>query len=325
VSEQYIYVSCRCFRDGLTSEVPVPRPKLRLDGFGNLAPAKGGNAEDFSEELFDWMRDRACAHGCMRLVETIFHPYIEYPPVSLRDRRDIRNPRLVRELDSGRYPDLTRVLDEFPHAHGVVVWPDQAPDILGDLDRLAAHRLPGDTRTLVDERGTRLWPTIDQSGYDGNDTFTSVYDNPRPESDRVDLLEIGVSDHDVVVRSSTTGRELLRDKTIEQIVDRSDVARVGYRLFPGIQFRELASGTEANGYGDGVGHGSFANFHQPVHAYAQTLRVSQIPLVLADTAYFPRPLRAALEACIATGNPIVTYHSGSSLGFERADQASRVE
>jgi hypothetical protein len=197
VSEQYIYVSCRCFRNGQTSPPPIPRRDLRLDAFGNVSLADGTNAEDAPGELYEWVRDRACAHHHMREINAIFHSYLEYPAVPLRHGRSRDNSDLVRELDGGNYPELVRLLVRFRHAHGVVVWPSEASGLLAELARVAA--VP-----------------VQQPAHVGPDA------------------------------SSTT---------------------------------------------------------------------------LADTVYFLRPLKAALELCLANTNPIVTYYSGNSLGFDGAERA----
>lgn len=284
----------------------------------------GTIAEDFPEDLFDWMSDSACEHHYMREIETIFHPYLEYPSVWLREGRSLEHPEVVSELDSGHYPALVAVLDKFPHAHGVVVTPADAPGVLDDLDRLESVTMPTPTRVLLDESGVRLWPILDPSGFTGSREFTSVHNNPKPDVHRTDLLELGIVGTDIVVRSAVTLRALLRCPVVEQHVG-GDEIQVGYRILRRITFRNPVDGAEVSGYGHGVAHMDFGNLHEPDYRMPRTLRVVVKQRRLADGVYFPAPLRAALKCCIANDNPIVTYYSGHSLGFERAAEVGLAE
>jgi hypothetical protein len=78
MSETWTYVACTCFRDGLTSEPPVPRSELAYDRFGNVLMVGSRSGDDDPEALWDWRSGweehvpRACQHDFMRVIEEIW-------------------------------------------------------------------------------------------------------------------------------------------------------------------------------------------------------------------------------------------------------------
>ncbi len=61
--------------------------------------------------------------------------------------------------------------------------------------------------------------------------------------------------------------------------------------------------------------GSWYHYLQPRWS-SLGLQVRERELWISDIAWYLPRLRPLLEAAVTTGNPVVQYHNGASLGFE---------
>jgi hypothetical protein len=117
MSEPYLYVTCTCFRDGLTSPPPVAREHMTYDRFGNPMHRRSRTPWDDPSDLWDWREELACQHRYMEITEAIWWTV---DPHWLTDSN-----HWLRKYDRNRVPtpsaaDLALVSGQFPNALEVI-------------------------------------------------------------------------------------------------------------------------------------------------------------------------------------------------------------
>ena len=316
MSETYAYVACTCFRDGVSSDPPVPRSQLMLDPYGNVIMRSSHTGDDDPESLFDWRagwderRPAACTHHHMRLAEEIW------------TSSGCHDDRVDRLLEESGAPRLREILEE---GRGVGSWahviatPDDARDALPELDRILSGSLGKRTRVVVtDDLREVAWP-VDPDGYEGGADFTTL-DFQDPHRIGVDsMLEVGVVEHQLVVRDLSGESQTLRaDRIVSRREgDQSRQVRSDRHWHdpPRWTFVDEASGRQLHGDVSSTWPGSWYHYLQPRWS-SLGLQVRERELWISDIAWYLPRLRPLLEAAVTTGNPVVQYHNGASLGFE---------
>ncbi|MET3963097.1 hypothetical protein ABIE44_003031 [Marmoricola sp. OAE513] len=309
MSEHYAYVACTCWRDGKTT-VPPAEVEFRFDAYGNLRSPAGEMVEDWSDEMYEWATDTACPHRHMRLVEEIFVP--AYEP----------DPRLVDELVTGRYEHLRQVLDQASaySYRGVIAPAAIAASAKAEIDALSQVRVGPDTRVLVDRGGREPIEAIDLHGFPNEEgpIGLGVRDHYGAPTDH--LLEVGVDGLDLLVRTMTAEPvELLRAARLGQhVADDAEVVKAFQYLYAESTFTNLDSGESAAGYARPVTYMKFASVAdcELLWDKVEELTVAVRPLVMTDLGWYLPRLQALLEASVVTGNPVVMYYSGNSLGYD---------
>ncbi len=323
MSETYAYVACTCWRDGLTTDPPIPRSEVVYDRFGNIMIRGSLTPDDDTEEFWDWRYEQACSHHDMRLIEDIWQPV-----------RWRKNQRVLEALSP--YPVLCEVLDagEWASQATVLATPESAKVALGEWDALFSTRPQGSTQVVVDESGHavhRLYYDPDDPG----DSFVglSVYlrycqrhaRSPVPE----DLIEIGVRQGVLVVRRCADSQELLRSAALTQEVlsqaADGDTALAGDDLsirwesvtFSKIRITDPDSGRSVEGYSIPMTCDTYSDLsgYERQQIIPQTVRTAAMPSVWSDLYWPLGPMRAYLQAAVDTGNPMVGYYTNNSLGY----------
>ena len=124
---------------------------------------------------------------------------------------------------------------------------------------------------------------------------------------------------DFVVRDHPEHRELLRAKRLQQAVEPADVIRWSIWDYVKVSLTDPDTGNSVVGYSQGIRQGGHdATVGQLAKAtFLQTATIGEVPRVWTDDLWPLRFIRPLLEASVTTGNPLVGYYSGSSLGYEQ--------
>jgi len=319
MSEHWVYVACNCFRDSLLrSEPPVPRSGIVFDKYGNVMEKRSRTPEDDSERFYDWRVEQACSHDHMRLVNEIWWT---------RDWRD--NGEAGRTIASGSFPYLEAVLDngESFDAATVLATPELAELAIRDLDGLLQLVPHGTTRTVFDNGGNVAIRPVDYAQLPGPGfkPLNDVYENREPDhwdappEKLRQLVEIGLDGLEFVVRDHPEHRELLRAKQLRQVAEPTDTIRWSIWDYVKVVLTDPGTGNSVTGYSQGIRQGGDdAILGQLVNAtFVEMAAVDEVPRMWTDDLWPLQFIRPLLEASASTGNPLVGYYSGSSLGYEQ--------
>ena len=323
MSENEVYVACTCYQDGLTTEPPIPRSDIVFDRFGNIMRRGSQTPEDDPEEFWEWRDDHACQHYEMRLIEEIWH--------APRWRDDQMIEKVLKT-----YPALCTILDgsNCCSQATVLASPELTGEALEQWESLFATRPGGSAQVVVDGKGL----VVDRPHYDPDapvDRFIGLsgyfdycqrYARTSPPED---LIEIGVQGSDLVVRRYTDSQELLRASSLTQVVSSDPEVRSYRGVAPnqcmewgnvGFTFTSLTdpeTGASVEGYTRPVQYDFYNSYagYKKLWTFPSTVHIVMKPLIWSDLCWPLGPLRAFLQASVDTGNPMVGYYNGGSLGY----------
>lgn len=317
MSEYWVYVACTCFRDHVTSQPPVPRGLLTYDRFGNVTMRSSRTPDSDPETLWDW-RERACPHDDMRLLEDIWWSSTwDSDPVMARIHTPSDFPNLHHILERGRHfgdaeilatpAEADSGLAEFIELDTIPL--DGRLPVVVDLDARPVIRLPRH-RQLTGQMDEELDP----------DEMAAAHA----------LLQVHVEGNEFVITDHNRSRELMRASVLEQLVgldgnagsmlevSREDCVEIVHHLYPPVVLRDPLSGEEVEGYGEPITNWGRSHLGEVERhgRFPAEVRITYDQLRLTDLSFQVGTLRPFLEASVLTGNPMVGYYSGSSVGFD---------
>jgi hypothetical protein len=312
-----------------------------LDAFGNavlkseLWTARNGDFDDepqgdstdgweeemdYADSEYAWRDHGACPHRYMRLIDSIW---------SFRGL-DV-SPAVEAEVRQQKYTALEAVLGGWGDsgAARVIVKPELAQAALPELDAVLKVTVDGTTRVLQDTHGRRLRRPL--ASWTSQNTV-SLCAGSYPEAnaisrlntdtpDRLDeLIEVAIEGNDLVVRRHCNHAEvLLRSRSLTQFVEPGEASvRWFVTDFPVVTYTDVDSGKSVQGPADPETLEDYASVDEALTFLepAESITVQEHPRHLADEDWCLWPLRAQLAASIQTGNPVVAYYNGNSIGFE---------
>jgi hypothetical protein len=310
MSEHYLYVACACFRDGRTSEPPLPRESLGFDRYGNVKRVVDRSPEDSPHVLWDWRESKACEHYDMRAVDAIFH--------GSHPRWD--HPYVEQAIAASGMGHLRALMHRDPSGGAdIFATAEEAGAALVELRELLEAPTGITSRVLVDPRG-RVSTMIDRDGYDGTTEFTQVgayrdYPNVRIEG----VKELGLEGFEFVVREyGGRDREHSRSESLQVFQWGADEVWIGgthlqRTLFLGGEGAHPVMGLAPRlWFISGYPEPSRREPYVP-----EVLRVELRDQAVIDLDYRLAVFRDVLAASVDTGNPIVSFHNGASLGYEQ--------
>lgn len=312
MSEHEAYVACTCFRDGLTSEPPVPRSALTFDRFGNVTLRSSRSPEEDPEPLWDWrsgweeVGPPACAHDHMRLAERIW------------STGNWRESEVGATISAGPYSALHEVLDNGRSFGGatILATSELATDALPELEQVLAIPTGLTTRVLKDDAGRTLLAPVDSKGYRPGLGFTPFWPREYPKERISGITEAGADDIEIVVRDyEAEGREWFRTDRLKYGVEPENEVFLGHRMLYRTSFYNDARGQRFGGLAPRIW---LFDHDEDLFPWVgpEELHLEVRELRISDLAWYLRPLRAFMHASIQTGNPLVGYYNGSSLGFD---------
>ncbi|CAM3762376.1 hypothetical protein TSOC111612_12900 [Tsukamurella ocularis] len=303
-----MYVACVCFRAGLTSEPPIPRELLDHDAYGNVKRKVDRNPEDSPGDLWEW-RETACTHPDMRFSQCLWYKWGAVERES------------TIALPKKQHPTLRRILTRraAESAATVHISYGEARTALAEMENLLAGLPPIQTRVLIAPDGRASAP-LDGMGTDEVGVFKRIGSHSYPDGKISGVLELGIeNDHFVVRDYGTSGYEAIRSRTLRIEQDtHAPALEIGrtrlYRTFFIPEDGHYPTWCWAPAY-------SFFPYNHSLDRrkpyVPDILRIERrtVPYLATDSTL--DDLRSLLAASVSTGNPVVTYYNGSSLGFEQ--------
>ncbi|OBH17954.1 hypothetical protein [Mycolicibacter sinensis] len=308
------YVSCNCYREGLTTEPPMPRSRLKIDERGDVVPIHFSHDDDDDtdddidmwDELMNW-KETACAHPSMQLAGELMGNIM-----SIAWLRSV-----AAGLPADRFGNLAEILCGLS---GMMDSYQPASDVRRaspELDALLRQDYVGLTRIIcadgdwvVDNQVDR--GAVDYASFHSLD-YGAGYNAPWP-----DLVELGIEAYEFVVRTrAEQPRELLRARILRQEWDAGNVEyhehgrrrQVSLVTFTNVQNGESV---RVRSFGissvavsdDAAGHGGLPNGDER-RRYPSFLFISERKLMLAECWWQLAALKRLFDASVASGNPVV--------------------
>jgi hypothetical protein len=200
----------------------------------------------------------------------------------------------------------------------VVASPELSRLAIPELDQILSVDPRGRTRVVVDQSGHEIVSPVDPDGYARHGGFVGLDTVDRGDYAMDEILEVGLVDHRFVIRRiGSPGTSLLEANELSY--EAAEKPRYRDRekgRDPEWTFIDVESGRRVTGYVSPtwLGRRWYSYLLPPEEPLI--LGVVERDLVMADFAWYLPRLRPFLEASATTGNPIVQYHSGSSLGLD---------
>jgi len=233
-------------------------------------------------------------------------------------------------IASGRFPHLALVLDrsEVCSRATILAYPELAALALSELDELHRISPQGTTRIVLDEDGNTVIRPVDYAHLPspGFSSLNDVYENREPdirwdssEEKLNQLIEVGFDGTEFIIRNHPGHEEILRSSALRQQADLSDLIRWSIWEYARVTFEDTNSGMRVTGYTQGIRRGGYnvTIGQMERQAFPGRVTATEVPRVWTDDIWALSGIRSFLAASILTGNPLVGYHSNSSLGFEQ--------
>ncbi|WP_156393580.1 hypothetical protein [Nocardioides sp. Root140] len=310
MSEHYLYVACSCFRDGRTTEPPFPRAKLGFDRYGNVKLAAEKSPEDSPDGLWEWRDNKACEHHDMRLVDRIYEG----------SRADWDYPYVEQAIAGEGFERLRELLHRDVSGDAAIfATADEAAAGLAEMQELLDKPTGITSRVLMDPRG-RVSKAIDRDGYDGNTEFTQVGAYRDYPSVRIEgVAELGIEGFEFVLREyGGKDWEHSRSQTMQVFQTGRDEIYIGGSFLQRTLF--LPGEGSHPSWGLSPRLWFISGYPEPSRRepyVPELLKVELQEQRMVDLDYRLTVFRDVLEASASTGNPVVSYYSGHSLGFEQ--------
>lgn len=301
------YVACSCYRDGLTSEPPVPRDQLMIDECGDVVPIDEDACDDHFWDVFHPWQDTACRHERMQFVgEWIGNV------MGIAWLRSV-----TANLDEERFPVLAPVLTGLSglmdsHLPAVV-----ARRALSELVALLEENSPlGTTRMVCGFGGAIVDDAIDRGSVDYT-TFRSLGPWVVRTPELADIVDVGLEGWDFVVKTHEGDSELLRARLLGQVWHEETVDRTTEGAQPTalVTFSDVMSGEtiHVRSFGLSVREPwpDEATSAKPNRGddfwrrYPPRLFVSERKIVLGEIWWELDTLKRLFEASADSGNPVV--------------------
>ncbi|MCL2652824.1 MAG: hypothetical protein FWD63_03445 [Propionibacteriaceae bacterium] len=248
----------------------------------------------------------------MRLVECIW------------DSRDWDAGIVGALTANGSYPNLVAVLkagESFGDAT-ILATPDIAAVALSELEAMSEEKPGGVVPVIRDADGNivnRLvnyeHPSVVMQPY----VLDPIVQSLNVESGNVPdhLVQVIIDGSEFVVSSCPDNQEQFRARSLRQMVDQRDQIRLGYRMLSSVTLSTLDRETSVTGYCLPVRYGQFDRLSEFTRRrqYPKKLRLGHSEIRMCDLCWPLGPLRAFLQASVLTGNPLVGYYNGHSLGL----------
>lgn len=314
MSEDQAYVACDCARRGLVSPPPTRDP-ITFDRFGNVMRASSWSPEDDPWNWCEWRAEFACFHSYMRIAEFYW---------SSRGWRE-EYPEIANTDD---FPVLKSILEDGEYFCSAMVLADTETSKLGLME---AQRLFGSRNRdvlrrpeLQDKYGFSIenWWEYDQVCQPGSPLYRGFPAVAFKDGSAVsDALYLRVDGSEITVLAGFDARVLFRTSLLLQSVDPDDQALTARE--PGQQANwstvkvtwSSPEGESATGYARAVRY----EFNENVESrdwYPTSICVAHPSLTVQDLPYPLGPLVKLMQFSVQTGNPVVVYYNGSSIGYD---------
>jgi hypothetical protein len=276
-------VSCNCFKEGRTTQPPIPPDWLYLDDEGYWSCRPEHEAEYSWPEFYRW-KQTCCEHEGMNYARERISNWAGY--------------RLFQEaLEKIGWDNFPILRSELPSVNGGMMFPEAARQALLELDLFRRAGEIGRNAALIDTRtGFLIFEHV--AAYEG----VFVYGGRSP-------MEAGVGERAFFIRERASGNILFRATRIGQKL--LDPVHEGQAYEGRVEFRDLdtmqtlvcpivvpgcpkpwADGRIQNDRGE-VRFNPSDGFH--------------VELRMLDPTHFDyavNPLARVFEASVATGNPV---------------------
>lgn len=276
-------VSCNCFREGRTTEPPIPRDWLYLDEEGDWSCRPEHEAEYCWSELYEW-KQRCCEHEGMDYASEHISNWAGY--------------RLFQEalakVGAGNFPTLLR---ELPSTNDGITLPESARQALQEIERFRQAREIGKNAVLVDtSTGFEIFEHV--AAYDGIFIFGGRSG-----------MQAGIGESAFFIRERESGRVLfqgtrIRQKLLDPIPEGSNYdGRVEFQDL--VTHQTLVCSIVISGrptpWPDGrIQNDTGAMRFSPSDGFHVEVRTT----VPADFNCVLDSLSKVFEASLATGNPV---------------------
>lgn len=307
MSEHYLYVACTCFRDGIATPPPISPHLLDHDRFGVVKRIADVTGEDSPDDLYRWRESDACEHRHMRIGDEMFHG----------TRPEWDHPVVERALKSEGFAAIDDVFHRRPTGDtDVFATTAEASAALPELEKLLTLPTGVTSRVLADRRG-RVSRPIDQRGYDGSAAFTRLADDRYPGQRIEGIAELGLEGFELVVRDlggalqeSSRSRSLLVSQDLHQ-----DRIRIGGAVLHRTLFQPGEGAHPSWGWAPQFWFfpGELPAHHLPYVPPVMHVEVRE--QAMGDLEPWLLLFQELLTASVETGNPVVSYYNGHSLGF----------
>jgi hypothetical protein len=275
-------VMCNCYRDGKTTEPPVPREWLEVDGEGHLDLKAGCGPDGRWADLYGW-KESCCEHEGMNCASEHISNWSGYRLFQA----------VLEEVGWEHFPVLRR---ELPEVNGGLTDSRSSRLALAELDSFMEVGELGPATVLVDSStGEALYEYV--AAYDG--VFIRSGD---------DGVEVGLGEFELFVRDSATGADLFRASRVRLFTpDGAPITAGADRVVwedPDTGRRYDSSFPITGGpipWDDGrwTDDRGVCRFEYPAE-----LHVDRHPRTVHDFDDIVRALRVVFTASVETGNPV---------------------
>ncbi|PHR97067.1 MAG: hypothetical protein COA78_27985 [Blastopirellula sp.] len=275
-------VLCNCYREGKTSDLPFPLSWIELDEEGYYGLKTEYDSNDNYFKYHKWEYD-CCSHAQM-----------EYADVRIGNWPMVRIFQAA--LEKIGWNNFTVLRVQIPNANGGLTSSDDSSKARSELEFFESIEQVGSKAVLVDtSTGEELYENI--AAYNGVFVLSN---NPR--------INIGISDEDLFVVDSDSGKALFRAKRVRQFLKNGDEVS-GNR--DDIIWKNLETGTL---YNPGVAiHGRQIPWEDGEmqnsegknrFIYPSEFHVEQRSQLASEFEYIVHALKTVFRASVETGNPV---------------------
>lgn len=277
-------VMCGCYRDGHTSDPPVPRDWLEIDSEGYLNLKAEHDSTNLDVDVYGWM-ETCCQHPDMRAIWEVIANWYGYRLFQ----------QALEKVGWDRFPVLRR---ELPEDNGGLTAASGSEAALAELAEFRRVGEVGTTIVLVD---TAAGETLQE--------YVAAYRGVFITSGQSGL-DAGIDLHGFFIRERDTGVERFRafrfTQTLldpESYMPGPEAGRVVFRSLEtdrSFECRLAVSGNQIP-WPDGrmQDDQGRCRFEYPTH-----LHVDVRPERSSDFEYILKPLEIVFRASVETGNPV---------------------
>lgn len=299
------YVACTCYRDGLTSEPPLPRSQLTIDERGDVVLVDDDDDVDVWHAIWNW-QESACPHPSMKAASDWVG--------NIAGISWLRS--VASGLPSGRFANLAVVLSGLSGLMDSYLPAADAVRALPELEALLSEDCVGSTRIICADGGV-IDNDVDR-GFIDHERFRSVDAVQNDDLRWSEVVEIGLQGYDFVLRSrDARPRELLRARILKQEWETTTVESSGARPHRSISlfaFTNIETGDAVRVQSFGIAErlrwpdGSYSNKDAEgdryLWRYPAMLFVSERKRMVAEL-WELLVLKSLFETSVLTGNPVV--------------------
>jgi hypothetical protein len=275
---------CNCFREGRTTDPPVPREWLVIDADGHIALLPERESGDLDRKVYEWEQS-CCPHPGMDFACERIANWSGY--------------RLFQEALAAVGPEHFPVLQsELPNSNGGVMSPRAASDALEELAYFSSLDVVGSNAFLVNTlTGESIFQHI--ACYEG----IFILDGRNG-------VDVGIGEFEFFIRCPSTGTEHFRATRFHQSIKNRDHRKSDDEPLQ-VEYVDLDTGerfqcnTAVSGNTIPWPDGRMQNDEGKCRfEYPQELHVEIRKVVPSDFAYILESLGKVFRAAVETGNPV---------------------